>query len=297
MTKSHNFFTAVLVAALSFNGVFAQENPTYENAVLKATNNTIVASEAPGIVRSIEVQDGSDVKAGAVLVRLNEEMYTADFQVAVEEFKIASLQAANRVNIEYAKSSAEVTEATLVKSQAANREYEGAISSTEIDRLELDLKQAVLSGDQAEMEFDAAQLTAQLKEKQLNAAKVQLENRKISAPFGGKVAQVYVQKGQWVNTGEPIARVIDLSELQIEAYLAQNFYGVVKVGAEATFDYELAGTKYSVPAKVVFVAPEILERRFRVKLKVDNRDQKYTPGVEGKLTIKLPIKAIARAEN
>ncbi len=61
--------------------------------------------------------------------------------------------------VEYAQKSAEVSEKTLAKSVAANRQYAKTVPITELEKLQLQLDQARLSGEQAIMELDAAQWT------------------------------------------------------------------------------------------------------------------------------------------
>lgn len=225
MNWSHAF------AAFSFFGwltlaqaesAYGQADFEYHNARMGAIHNTVVSSETPGIVKSIYIQSGIELKENATLVQLNTEIYQAEFEVAEAETQIAELNASNRVNVEYAMKSAAVTEKTLIKILEANRAFAKTISSTEISRLPLDLDKAVLSGQQAELELSSAQWTAKLRERKRRAAEVTLENRTVRAPFAGTVAQVHVQLGQWVNAGEPIARIIDLNRLRIEGYFPRN---------------------------------------------------------------------------
>lgn len=279
----------VTLSILSWVGsAHGQTDLEYNEARIVPVHNTLVASEAPGIVRTIGIQAGDEIHEQDILVTLNAETFQADYDVALAEQQIAKLQAANRAKVEYAQKSAEVTEKTLAKSLAANRQYAKTIPSTEIERLQLQLDQARLSGEQASLELDAAEWTVKLRERMTHAARVKLDSRTVRAPFDGTIAQLLVQPGQWVAAGEPIARVIDLKRLRVEGYFRQDLIGRIKVGGTGSFTYLLDGQTKRVPVKVSFVSPEIVEGIFQVRADIDNADRQHIPGVQGKLTLDAP---------
>ena len=265
--------------------LYGQQPPVAGAARLVPILNTRVASEAPGIVRSIEIKVGQMVSKDDVLVRLNDEMFVAEFDVASAEEEIASLEATNRVNIEYAEKSAEVAAAILEKSLGANRLFAKAIPATEIQKLQLELEQARLSGEQAMMELDVAAWTQTLKERKKHAAEVRLSSRKVNAPFEGKIAQLFVQPGQWVNAGEPIVRLLNSDRLRAEAFFNEDLVREVKIGQQAIFEYTLAGEEVKVPAEITFVSSEIVEGIFQVWAEFENPTRYHLAGTEGQLVL------------
>ncbi len=280
-----------IVLAMSWlslaNCVQAQQTATYDAARLVSVHNTLVSSEAPGIIRTIEIEAGAEVDEHATLVVLNAETFKADYEVALAEEEIAKLQAENRVKVLYAQKTAEVTEKTLAKSVDANVQFARTIPSTEIEKLQLQLDQAILSGEQAQMEFDVAQWTSRLKQKVVAASRIKLDSRTIRSPLAGTIAQVLVQPGQWVNAGEPIVRVLDLDHLRVEGYFSQDLIRHIRPGTTGSFIYTLGGEVTRVPVRVSFVSPEIVEGIFQVRADVDNRNRAYVPGTTGKLTLDL----------
>lgn len=266
----------------------AQSELEYNDARVVAIRNTLIAAEAPGLIREIHFEAGAYIEQHATLITLNSETYQADYEIALAEEAIARLQASNRVKVEYAQKSAEVTENTLTKSVAANRQYSRTIPQTEIEKLQLQLEQARLSGEQALMELDAAEWTVKLKQKMTQGARVKLDSRTVRAPLSGTIAQVLVQPGQWVNAGEPVARIIDLNHLRVEGYFRQDLIRRVKVGSSATFTYTLDGETMRVLAKVSFVSPEVVEGIFQVRADFENPKRLHVPGVQGKLVLQAP---------
>ena len=278
--------TSTILSLCMMAGVsplLAQGRLVVGEARLVAVSNTVVAAEAPGIVREILVKPGATVGNDAALARLNEELFAAEFDVAAAEFEIAKVEAQNRVNVEYADKSAEVAAAVLEKSIQANRIFSKSIPETEIEKLRLEFEQSRLSGEQAELEFTMAQWTQELKARQTQAAKVRLDGRIIQAPFAGKIAQVYVQPGQWINAGEPIVRLMDATRLRAEAFLQEDFIREIELGQTAHFEYVLAGESHRIEAKVTFIGVEIVEGIFQVWAEFENPEAIHLPGVEGRL--------------
>jgi len=105
------------------------------------------------------------------------------------------------------------------------------------------------------------------------------------------VAQIFVQKGQWVNAGEPIARIIDLKNLRVQAAFDKDYILRIKEGNSATFSYKIGDESFVVPVKITYVDKEIIRGLVQVWAEVDNSAGKYIPGVEGKLTVQLNAKS------
>ncbi|MEM7478129.1 MAG: HlyD family efflux transporter periplasmic adaptor subunit [Planctomycetota bacterium] len=285
MQNGKRFFLACVGILFSHYPIAAQQETTSGAARLVALSNTIVSSESPGIVREVLAKPGANVAKSTSLIRLNDELFSAECDVARAELEIANLEALNRVHVEYANKSAEVAAAVLQKSVQANQIFSRSIPETEIQKLKLEWEQSRLSGEQASMEFDTAQWARILKERRVQAAKVRLDSRTVRAPFGGKVAQIYVQPGQWINAGEPIVRLLDSHRLRAEAYFNEDLIRQVKAGQRARFEYRLGGQTYVVAAEVTFVGVEIVEGIFQVWAEFENAKGLHLPGTEGRLIL------------
>ncbi len=276
-----SIFALTLFAFADFG--FAQ-SVSYEGLVTPI-HNTIVASEEPGVVRDLSVETGDIVAESAMLAKLNSEMFEAELAVAVEELAIANLRAKNDVNVVFAEKSFEVNNKILERSKRARTAYANSVSTTELEQVKLEVDQAELSARQAEMEQEIAVRTYDLQGRKLDVASVRLANRKINSPFTGHVAQLYVQKGQWVNAGDPIARVIDLKTLRVKVLIEQDYLFRITEDSKATFEFRIGSSRSTIPAKVVFVGREVSEGLFQVWADLENSEEKVVPGIRGMLTI------------
>jgi RND family efflux transporter MFP subunit len=166
-----------------------------------------VGSRASGIVRKLHVTVGDRVAAGQLLAELDRVEF--ETQVA-EALRAAALSERTWAEQEHRR----VTE--LVRGgHATASELAGA------DR-------AIETGRAREREAAAA----------LEAAKVQLGYTSIRAPIGGVVASVSTQEGETVAASfasPTFLTIVDLSRLEVWAYVDETDIGRIAVGQQARF--------------------------------------------------------------
>ncbi len=127
-----------------------------------------------------------------------------------------------------------------------------------------------------------------LKKNRLKVAKLQMNRRKIHAPFTGQVAQTYVQPGEWLKPGDPVFRIIDLSQLKAEGFLAADLAKKFSSGDKV---HLIAPTgSDSVPlatGTLKFISPERdpITQQVRFWAILDNSSAKLQPGLKVKIRI------------
>ena len=272
---------------LSTNSTFGQEYAEFDTALLTAIRDTSLAAEAPGIVQQIRVEPGSDVQISDVIVELNKESFEAELRVALAEKAVAEIEAANDVNVKFAAKTFEVNQKLLSRSELAREQYTKAITQTDMDRLQLELEQSRLSQRQALLQLQIAKQTTSLKSDLVEVAELRLANRDIKAPIAGRIEQVFVQQGQWVNAGAPIFRIVDLTSLRVKAIFPVQNYLQIKKGNLAEFSYQIGNQEFGTKGSVTFVNSVIRDNVFQVWVDIDNSDRSLIPGVQGKLRVEL----------
>ena len=174
-----------------------------------------VGSRISGVVKRLHVRIGDPVKKGQLLAELDDR----DF-VARRDEAAAALQQAN-VNLSYAK---------------------------------IDLarkRELVAAGVLARSELDVAERAAAVADKQLTAAQAsldyaatQLAYTRVTAPIAGVVASVSTQEGETVaaNFAAPtFVTLIDLSRLEVWAYVDETDIGRIRIGRTARFTVDTYG--------------------------------------------------------
>ncbi len=246
--------------------------------------NVEIASRDAGIVESIGFSEGKEIFIGDVLAKLNEEKENANARSARSELDIAREESENDIDLRYAKVSEDVNGKVYQRSLNATKQFAKSVSKTELERLKLELERAKLSGEQAERTATINELTVELKKAQLEFALVQLENREIKSPVSGVVVQVYRQVGEWVQSGQPIARVISLKKLRVSCRCQLNDAAPESIAKEGIFLCD--GKEYK--ATVVFASPEIDPdvQDFIVWAEVENPEGTLKPGMGGAVKLR-----------
>ncbi len=280
--------TLLMIVAVSTSTAFGQDLDSpktikIDAAQLQLIVNVEVASRDAGIIESIGFSEGSEVSADDILVRLDRDSESANVSSARSELEIASEESENDIDLRYAKVSQDVNRKVYQRSLNATKQYAKSVSKTELERLKLEFERAKLSGEQAQRTATVKELTVELKKAQLELASVRLENREIKSPVGGVVVQVYRQVGEWVQPGQPIARVIDLKKLKVSCRCQLKDAAPESIGEEAVFIHD--GKEFK--AKVVFASPEIDPdvQDFIVWAEVENADGALKPGMSGSIEL------------
>ena len=86
-----------------------------------------------------------------------------------------------------------------------------------MDRLRLIVERASLEVEQADREFEIAEFTRQIKASQHQAAEEKVQRHRITAPLSGMVVQVNRRRGEWVEPGEMVMRILRLDRLKVTA--------------------------------------------------------------------------------
>ncbi|MDQ8185498.1 efflux RND transporter periplasmic adaptor subunit [Pelagicoccus sp. SDUM812002] len=105
----------------------------------------------------------------------------------------------------------------------------------------------------------------------------------LKAPINGIVVQKNVDAGDYVKTGQPLFKIVDMSELwlQLEAY--ESDLAWLRFGQTVTFSVE-AYPGQTFTGKVAFIEPELdrATRTVSVRVNVKNNDRKLKPGMFAK---------------
>jgi len=194
---------------------------------LQPTNQVDVSSELSGIVRSVEVNYNTRVKAGQVLARLD----TSKLEAQVKQSS-AALESA-RAKLLQVQATITEARATLGRLRRA-RELSGNKVPSQAD---LDSAVATLARAEAD-EASAAAAVAQA-QATLDANETDLGKAILRSPINGVVLARSVEPGQTVAASlqAPVLFTLaeDLAQMELHVYVDEADVGRVKEGQAATF--------------------------------------------------------------
>ncbi len=162
-------------------------------------------------------------------------------------------------------------------------EMQAQAKSLELQEYNIDkVRQLYEAGKVSRIELLTAESTYAQAKSMAAISRERYQRAGIAAPFDGVVVDRYVELGELVNPGMPVARLIDPYTLKLEAYLTDSQVGWVEVGQPAAV---VMGANFEpAPARVTWVGFEAdrLTGKFKVEIEVPNGDLKFSSGVIGR---------------
>jgi multidrug efflux pump subunit AcrA (membrane-fusion protein) len=138
----------------------------------------------------------------------------------------------------------------------------------------LNERKSELQIEQAELERRMATLAAASKGVELEAAENAIERRLIKSPLDGVVVQIFPHQGEWMQPGDPLARVVRADKLRVEGYVDSSRFGPEEVrDRPVTVEVKLADDrKETFAGRIVFTSPLVESGGdYRVFAEVENR--------------------------
>ncbi len=193
--------------------------PILSNCLVSLVQEAKVPAREAGVLVSLDIREGDTVTRGAVIAKIDDSQPQSDRRKAKAEHDKEVAKAESDVDIRYSVAAELVARAELEKANDANRTVSGAITSVEIERLRLNQQKSELSIEQARLEQKLAGLTATSKEVEVQAASDAIARRLVTAPLDGVVVEVFPHEGEWLQPGDPLARVVRADTLRVEGYV------------------------------------------------------------------------------
>jgi len=287
--------SALLAAALLLGftaGAIAADVPV-ESVVLNLVADVEVPALEAGALVELVSPELKRVEAGALLVRLDDRDAALEVVKAQIALDHAEHLAASDVKIRQARQTLKLAELELKKSEDANREVPGVISTTQFEKLRIAIENAQLEIEQATHDQAAAQRAVVAAKNDLQVAQRAVERRRIVAPIAGLVVDVRKRTGEWLKPGDTVLRIVRDDRLRAEGFVDVQQLTVPLLGEPAELTVDLPGGKSGVVrGKVTFVSPEAnpINRQVRVWAEFDNPDGRLRPGLSARMVVRPAAK-------
>lgn len=192
-----------------------------------------LTAATPGLVDQLAVSEGAKVKKGQLIVRLDDRKAKTDLDRA--EAAYARLVAKPRPDelvvargaIEKAKAALSVARSQLTRAKATRATNPTLV--TDIQLLDYERLERIAAADVDDAEAAYRLLELGPKEEmrteahvEVDATKLQLQYCQLIAPFDGVVVELLARVGMKADVGTPVARIIDTSEVLVQARVPGN---------------------------------------------------------------------------
>lgn len=258
------------------------ESIVVSSAVLKLIDEADAPAMSAGVVATIAVREGETVEQGQLLARLDDAQQRLAVQGAEIEADLARRVADDDTPVRYAAKAAETAAAELSRSQESIEKFARSISQSQIDVERLTHEKARLEHEQAVERGAQASLELKLHETRLEAARVELQRRRIIAPLAGVVVESLVRPGEWLEPGQKAFRIVRTDRLKAEGFVDSADSIHLSPGLSVR-----VGGPQGVQGRLVFVSPEVdpITNQVRVWAQVDNTEGLLRPGARIDLSI------------
>jgi RND family efflux transporter MFP subunit len=292
----------VLLVVLYMNGVFtpsvkvetasvSQTYPSQAFTLLNASGYVVaqrkaaIASKATGRLVSLSVEEGSRVKRGDIVARLESEDVIAAREQATENLNAA------KAGLDQAK--AELHDATLEFNRSRELFGKGFISRTDFDTAEARYKKAVAGVASAEAAIKANKAA-------LQGAKASVEYTLIRAPFDAVVLTKDADIGDMVtpfgaaaNAKAAVVTIADMGSLQVEADVSESNIEKIKKGQPCEIQLD-AFPEVRFRGAVHMIVPTADRTKATVLVKVAflDKDNRILPEMSAKVAfLERPVAA------
>ncbi len=233
------------------------------NGYVVARTKASVSAKIPGRLEYLAVTEGSHVRAGEIMARIESADYDARLRAA-------------RATV--ARTQAELEQARRDLARTLSMRQRALVSDAELEtaQTQVGVLEAALHAAQAEV----------------NVAEVNLENTRVRAPFDGTVLRKDAEVGEYVApaaaggglTRTAIVTMADLATLEVEVDVNEAYIAQIESGQEAQITLD-AYPDTSFVGRVRQVVPTADRQKATVQVKVSilDRDPRILPEMGAKV--------------
>jgi multidrug efflux pump subunit AcrA (membrane-fusion protein) len=275
------------------------------DALLYPVRQAAIVPKITAPVKSVHVQRGDRVRAGQLLVELeNQDLVTqARESEAANELAEANYQTTARatvpeeaqkaeLEVQAAKDALDAQQAVYNSRQSLFKE--GAIAQKDVNEAQVNLVQARnqyeiarkrledLQGFARDQTLKAAAAQRNQARAHFEAAQAQLAYSKITSPIDGVVTDRPMYPGETAVSGAPVVTVMDLSRVIARAHISQSEAAELKVGDQANL---IGPDGAPVEGKVVSISPALDPSGTTIEVWVE------APNADGRLKAGTSVRA------
>jgi RND family efflux transporter MFP subunit len=225
-----------------------------------ARRRATVSSKVTGKVLEVYVEEGTAVRRGQVLARLDDSQIRAS--LAVAQAQLASARKAA------AEDQARLREAQLNLDRRRQLLKEKVIGRAELDESEAQVESLTARIELADQQVKVATT-------QIEAIQIDLADMVVRAPFNGIAISKDAQPGEMISpvsagggfTRTGICTIVDMTSLEIEVDVSESYINRVRPGqpVEAVLD---AYPDWRIPAHVITTVPSADRQKATVRVRI-----------------------------
>ena len=215
--------------------------------IIKTDQNMILYPEFSGRITKILVEEGDNVSIGQALAKIDDGGLFNELKLIESQTELAK---------------------TIFERQS--KLWEDKIGS--------------------EIQYLQAKTNYEVQKNRLESLKQSLEKTTIDAPFNGTIDEIFIEVGNLVSPpmmpdqGNAF-RIVNLSELYVEAVIPENFIGKIKKGAEVLVEIPVLNKSFNSIIKHSVSSINQLSRTFKIEVSVPKNYLDLIPNLNVEVNI------------
>lgn len=216
-----------------------------------------ISAEVEGVMRSVKVEEGTQVSKGMLLAAIDDTDYGLEVKRAEAALRQTEATLEN-TRLEFKRKDALHREELVTKQQ-----YDDVVTRLSLAEAEVDRAKAFLS-----------------------LARLKLLKTKITSPIACVVKEKRVSVGDFVKNGTPLFVIIQPNPLKLRFTVPEKDVGRLKINQEVVLTVDgFAGREFKGKVNIVFPNVEEKTRTLQVEALIPNSDGVLKPGLFAKVIL------------
>ena len=270
------------------------------NGITKSIFDIQITARRGGLVKNIYFKDGSSVNEGDIIMSLDQQTLQQELNAAkallkaeengLEFLKVRFQQDGSHskridsAKAELSQSKKDFESSKKLKDKGFRTELEFAKKYARYKSAEASLTELL----EISKELEISKATAKIQKIYSDIAKIeqQIKFTEITAPRSGRIENIQVDVGEYIDNGENVVHLIGLDELIVEMQIPQSSISAIQIGDLVEIKF---GDKkyYSGKVQKIGAVANDATRTFNIEVQIENSDIKLRAGMSAEAQIKI----------
>ena len=270
------------------------------NGITKSIFDIQITARRGGLVKNIYFKDGSSVNEGDIIMSLDQQTLQQELNAAkallkaeengLEFLKVRFQQDGSHskridsAKAELSQSKKDFESSKKLKDKGFRTELEFAKKYARYKSAEASLTELL----EISKELEISKATAKIQKIYSDIAKIeqQIKFTEITAPRSGRIENIQVDVGEYIDIGENVVHLIGLDELIVEMQIPQSSISAIKI--DDLVEIKFGDKKYySGRVQKIGAVANDATRTFNIEVQIENSDLELRTGMTAETQIKI----------
>jgi RND family efflux transporter MFP subunit len=253
-------------------------------------------AEVGGVVKNLYAAEGRHVKAGDLLVELEDREY----RLRLEKLEAIRLRYLSELFLEkqFSVTDQQSDPAIVDKLNKAQADYEriseafkkGLVSQVDLEKAQSDYELALIEAGRKKDEIMASTKGLTQAEIDVKIARMDVEKTRIRAPFAGIITDIKLSPKERLDGGRELFTLVDISRIKVKAKVLESEVGKVVAGREVELRFSaFPGRAFKGLIEAISPVINAEDKTCAVHVTMDNPSEEVKPGMHAEVEFPTEI--------